>query len=417
MYNHLFATNEVTGLIRSFEQDRRSIAYQPIPVTRCDDSGNVVQTAITPVEQYKFVTDARGFHATWKHCGHGDKNDRLVQRARNDLGFKQFLSADPRAKLAMDALGLTKDSIGGGDLAGIYLPYELATISGRVLKQPLPPLTSREHFPVNSESSNGAKQFIRRRTVKHGTAQWAGTAAQSPNPNASLSRGELVSKIQYAQATFACSIFDLNSAEFANFQMQDTGIEGAIRAIEELDNFVVWSGDTTVNLFGVLNCPLLPTYISSLTFSASADSQVMAQYLAGIINGVITQSFTAFRPTNVVMSPSLYGFLAGQNIPIGTTGIAQTIIEWLETNTMLGAQLKGKITFAQELEGAGPSGAQVFYVYARNEDAGQIVTTGGVQALPVQFIGTQVNQIFYKGIGGFVSANPASNGLAYITLA
>lgn len=386
----------------------------PVEIQRVDSAGMLRPGLLTSREMETFNLNVMSINAALRCAGSGDAKARIDQKARLDGKFQHFLHADPRVKVAKAQGIIREDSIAGGDLAGVFLPYELATISGKVLEQPMAKLNGRAMFPVNSEASNGAREYIVRRSVVRGTASFGGTVAQTPTPNASVSRGEIKTKVQYATAGFGVSVFDLSSASFANFMLQDNGIKGAIRALHELENNVIWYGDVAAGLFGVLDHPYMPTVVPSLTFSASADSQEMAQTLAGVVNSIIQQSFQAFKPDTIVMSSKLYGFLKGQNITIGTTALPVTIIDWLERNCMV--PLTGGIHFAQELDDKGPGGSQPFFVYGKNEDAVRIISTGGVQALPVQFIGTQVNQIYYMGIGGLNSYNPANNGLAYITL-
>jgi len=396
--------------------------FRPIPVKRMDSASKQVRdTMISGHEQAVFVQGAINSARAIHEVNHLARYDSLVAQIKGDAGFQEFLKRDPLAKVAMEAVKsrLRMDDVGGGIEGGLYLPYQLSYIAGKLLEQPMPPLNGLKDFRGRGPAGVGAREYIVRRTNKRGRAAWAGSAAQAPNPQVSLNQNEIKTQIQYAIASFSCTVFDLASANFAEFLLQDNGIAAAIRAIAELENDVIWKGDASVGLFGVLNAPYCPRVPIATTFTSSVSTQTMASLLLNAINSVVTQNFTTFRPDKIRMDPLLFQFLENQAMTIGTPGVPVSILEWVASKNIAGIREIGPdkgIWYSQELTQAGPGGTSPLFVYGDNEDATRVITSGGVSSLPVQYQGVQVTQTFYQGLGGLNMYNPANNAVVLVTL-
>jgi hypothetical protein len=225
-----------------------------------------------------------------------------------------------------------------------------------------------------------------------------------------LNRNEVITKVQYAIAGFEVSIFDLASANFANFLMQDNGIEGVMRALAELENRTCWNGDPAVGLYGVKTHPYLTIQPQTVTTASSAEA--IANAVLKAINAIYTNNFGTFTPTHVALSIKMMAYLKSRTLAVAGTPLAISILDWVAQQNVAGIP-KENFVAVQELNDAGPGGTQGMFVYGKNEDAVRIIAAGGVQALPVQYIGTNVNQIFYMGSGGLNMYNPANNGLSW----
>lgn len=402
--------------------DRRANAgfeYPPVTV-RFDSGGKVEDRTISGADMSLFVQNAIACANAFRmNVPVGSDGFNLARQDSKNCGaFQSFLKSDPRAAKAKEVLtnaGLLRADaeVGGGIEGGLWLPYQLTAISGRVLTQPMPPLNARKLFPVDSEAGIGAQQFAVRRTNARARAAWSGAAAQTPIPDTHLNQNEIKTNIRYGISAFKTTIFDLNSANFGNFLLQDNGIRGTVRGLAELENYTCWNGDTQVNLFGVLNHPYLPRTISSVTTSSTA--QEIADAILAAINAVYTSNYTTFMPTDVAMSPKLKAYLMGRSMVIGSTGVAQSVMEYVAKNNVAGIPLE-RFVAVQELTSVGSGGEEGMFIYAKDPDAVRIISTGGPQSLPVQFSGVDVTQIFYQGIGGLNMYNPANNALALFDL-
>jgi len=400
---------------------RANAGFEYAPVTvRSDSNGKVVDRTLTGAEIDLFVQNSLQCAYTFKN--YAPPGSDIYNRARQDSAgcgtFQTFAVSDPRAIRAKSVLtnaGLLRADadVGGGIEGGLWLPYQLTAISGKVLQQPMPPLNARKLFPVDSEAGIGAQEFAVRRTNVRARAAWSGAAAQTPIPDTHLNQNEIKTKIRYGISAFKTTIFDLASANFGNFLLQDNGIRGTVRGLAELENYTCWNGDSQVGLFGVLSHPYLPRTISSVT--TSSTSQEIANAILAAINAVYTSNFTTFMPTDVAMSPKLKAYLMGKAMVIGSTGVAQSVMEYVAKNNVAQIPLE-KFVAVQELTAVGPAGEEGMFIYAKDPDAVRIISTGGPQSLPVQFTGVDVTQIFYQGIGGLNMYNPANNALALFDL-
>jgi len=384
-------------------------------VVRLDDGSTQI---VLPTVLHRVRLDSvSAFHAS-RQFMHGEVG-ALVKMGIQSGAFKSWLNG-PLGKNAIAGLheaGIRTDSVGGGIEGGAFFAYQLTNIQGRLADQPYAPLNGRKLFNISAAVGNGAKQYAIRRVFNSGSAQWIDGESEDTR-NSAPSVAELVTNVRYASAGFECSILDLASADFGKFQLQENGVKGALRGIQDLDNSVIWNGDSSMNLWGVTAHPEMPEVVCATAFTTSASWVTLDSLLTSFLTTVASNNNSAFQPDHVVFSVKLYSFMAGYKNSLGTMSLLES---FKKTAFELYGIKPEDITSARELNGDAcpnsPSGEEGMFVYSKaNPDDGQIISTGGPTAVPIQFNGMKVIQMFYQGIGGYVAVNPGANLVIWIPL-
>jgi hypothetical protein len=300
----------------------------------------------------------------------------------------------------------------GGNGGGLFLARQLEYRMKRVLEMPLPPLSGLELFTLSTEVPAGATQFSVSRTYDRGSATIYRSAAQRPIPTATLTQREELFPVRNIVSSFGASIFEMNSAGFANFSLWDRGTGVARRAIAELQNTLIWNGSTIDGLYGVLNYPWLDKWVPAQVFSSATDALLMAGVIFSAIEYPEQNSKSAFKPTDVVFSVTMYNFLS--RTPTGAAAPNKTLLQYIAENNSAGIPLS-RFHKAQELNAAGPGGTEGMLVYRRDQDGIMVVIPQTTTALPIQNIGFTTTQYLYAGYGGVVQADVGNNLLVWLT--
>lgn len=339
------------------------------------------------------------------------------REATNGKRLDAFLGdpgcAAARSRLLSYARG-RKDSVAGGVNGGLFFARQLEQVAARVLSEPLPANNALNLFPVDDSVAPGATTYTLRRTYERGSASLHRGNAQRPTPTASLTAREEQVPIRYAVAAAAWSIFEEQSANFANFDYVGRLIAVARRAIADLHNSLIWNGSNADGLYGILNYPWLDKVADSLTFSSSADKDAMLAVLFDAIEYPEVESLGAMAPTHVVMSIRLWNFLNRTSVNLAN-GSNMTMLQYLAENNAAGIP-RANFLKARELDGAGTGGTECFFVYRKDEDAIRCVVSQPTTTLPLQQVAFENTQYLYSSFGGVIMPDVGANVLYFIDL-
>lgn len=414
---HTWASNMASVI----EQEAASL-----PPTRIKmDSGEVAT-----VDARRLVVDRRNAQMfASMRIGEGDLLSSLKMALR---GHQERMDAFPNTdegqwwkRFAMPS-GVRMDSISGGLGGGWALPYLTTAIRGQVLEQPLPPLNAEALFTKYSGIGNGATQFSTRRTNERGMAVFSGSAVID-SAQITTNQVEVISDIRYCSAGFRVSMQEMASAQFGNFQLQDRLNRGALRAIQNLANYTVFYGNADLNLWGCMaNHPVmpitnLPAMLQSEYEATPEVANVWYQNMTRAVAQVMTDNFNTFKPDSIGISAKLRLFLDETFVTLGGTSVAVTVWEAFQKFCEKNFGIKpSDIVDAQEMQDYVLEDATVvqgMFVYSQkgaNVVNAQIIDVPGPVALPVQFVDMNMQQLYYKGIGGFRSENPGACNMVYV---
>jgi len=354
---------------------------------------------------------------------HGGPPRERIDRFRLDSNARSFDRFLQRPELApargridrmirQDA-AYRADAPAGGIQGGLFLARQLEQVATRVLRQPLPPLSALEIFPVAAEVSPGATHYTVRRLYTRGSAS-VYNGGQRNMPTSGLAQREEQVPIRHLVAGAKWSIFDQQSADFGNFAMVEELLRASRRAILELHNSLVWNGSAASGINGILNYPWLDRKLVATAFSASATVTTMIDEIMALISYPALNSSMTFQPTHVAMSHKLYDFLS-RTLVNTANGSNATILEIIAKNNSARIPLANFIP-VWELADAGPGSTQGVFVYRKDEDAIRLVVSQSMTTLPLQEISFDMTQFLYQSIGGVLMADVGNNLLAWVDL-
>lgn len=342
----------------------------------------------------------------------------LYRADAHEALFNGWLGQQPLVLQALQRQTRLDAAPNGGVNGGLFLARQLESVAARVLEEPLPPLNGLVLFPTNTEVKPGAISHVVRRVYQRGKANLY-RGGQRPVSRVTLTQKEEAFPVRHLVDAFDWSIFEQNSADFANFSLVERGIRAANRAIAELHNSLIWEGSSVDGLYGILNYPWLDKKVVATEFSSSADADEMLAEIFSLIEYPENNSRQAFSPTDVVFSTKLYNFLARTRVKDTTgNGSSTTMLKYIAENNSAGIPL-ARFHKAHELQDLSVGGEtlQGVLVYRNDEDGIRVVEVQSTTALPLQQVGFQNSQYFYKSVGGVVMADVGNNLLAYVDLA
>lgn len=331
----------------------------------------------------------------------------LFRVDHNSNVFEAFLRQNSR-QVRMDS----QDTNGG-----LFLARQLESRAAKVLEEPRKPLNGLKRFKRNFDVKPGATSHAVTRVYERGSAAIY-RGGQRPVPRVTLTQREEIFPVRHLVDAFAFSVFDQASADFASFPLFDKGVRTARRAIDELENELIWNGSSADGIKGILNYPWLDKKVVSTAFSSSADVDAMCREIFALIEYPENNSRQAMAPTDIIFSHKLYNFLATVRVKDSTgNGSGMTALKFIAENNSAKIPLE-RFHKAHELSdlSIGGSTVQGVFVYNDDEDSIRVVDVQPTTPLPLQSVGFETTQYMYRSLGGVVMADVGNCVLGYVSL-
>jgi hypothetical protein len=303
------------------------------------------------------------------------------------------------------------DSIGtegGGLWAGA-----LRQVLGEVLEEKTPQPNGLKAFKVDSSLPVGTRTFEVRREFGGGEARvHRGGTAEIPTVNIAGATAEFHVRNYVTSAVY--DVFEEMSASVANVALAAKLLKLARRVLERFTNEMIWFGDPTYKIYGVLNYPWLDKIVSSLNFYGTpADSRTILDALNGWLNRQKFLSKGVFGPNKMATSPRVGSWIM-QTI-MGTTSAQRdrTIGEAFLAGTA--GRLDGPIEQFWELEGVLGADIDAILFY-RNDEMGilNVMPGGGIKALPFHSTDVARRQILFMPHGGVLMQEVGNMLLVFV---
>jgi len=263
-------------------------------------------------------------------------------------------------------------NVGGG-----LNPRELVGTLRRTLEERRPPLNYRAAFDTNTSLPPGLMEYEQYRASVSGTA--------------SIYRGgdgSNVGEIELANTGFKAPIVYLIAAISTNWLEQlninriglgnnTTKMRGAIRALQEAENKLTWTGSEADRIYGVLNHPYVDHMLASIDFG-TAQPDAMSEAMSTWANYAEEQSGSIFQPDTMLIAPKLLNYIANKRFGSGSD--KTVLAHFREAHPHIKRILK-----VRELNNAGPDGSH--YIVFHRKGAGpsdrsiELVRTMGITPL------------------------------------
>jgi len=200
-------------------------------------------------------------------------------------------------------------------------------IHREILEERRPQLNAGAMFAADSTVPLGATTHTWRRSVVTGRAKWHTKGSAFPVAKAGYLEEQF--RTGYVVCAVEQSFFEGLQIGYAGLQTYRLEAAGAIRAIEEFLNDVVFYGDTARQIYGVLKYPSLAKMVLSTQFGgASTGAQVVAA-LHALVNKPSIVSGSVFRPNRIAVPEAVHAYLATTYLDPsgGTTTLKRAFLE------------------------------------------------------------------------------------------
>ena len=289
--------------------------------------------------------------------------------------------------------------------ASLFKARELEHIVAEIFREEFPALSGLD-FPVDTSIPVGARTYTLRRW--YGAGQPSEYRAGREIPTIALGSAEESFNIRHFVIADEYDIFDLQSADFANYARIAEGLREMNDAHLRAANARTWFGSSESKLYGVLNYPWVNKYVESQPIRAGQAGTAIVAALHRIASFPSDNSRGVMSPNAMKMGNRLYNFIS--QTTFDTNAGTDTILEvFLRQSRFIQT-----VQPAEELDGTGPGGTDIIVAY-RNDRLG--VRNAIVQMpalLPVDTSGVERRQIMYMTHGGVTMPNVANNIIAYV---
>lgn len=343
---------------------------------------------ISAVDRVRVVTMARRFDAML--VDHPDVKARVQRRmqARADAAKKSGKRSD-----AFDAT------------AGLFLARELEHRYSEILREPHPRPDAFELFSIDTSVPVGARTHTVSRS--HGAGEVAVVREGQALPTVRTSRVEESFPVRHYATSVNFDIFELASADFANWPAMAEDLRLARDKIMEFANRMTWYGSSTHGMYGVTNYPWLGKAISSVNpNSASTDAQLAELFRLG--NWSQNTSQEVYAPDGCVMATRLRNHFATTRLgSVNDTTILEFFLKQHGT-------IK-EVSSSPFLQGAGPGSTDGILFYRRDRLGINNVIVQPFTTLPTERSGFDQRTIAYMSHGGVIMRDVGNNLLAWMT--
>lgn len=294
-----------------------------------------------------------------------------------------------------DAAAAEMDSLVPG--ASAFFNRQLEQFERRILMQERRPLSGLEHFPIYPGVDPNAERFTRRMYEGHGQGRFYADGVNDP-PIARTTAIEESVAPKNLWAGYQYTMEDLRKSQFTGINLNEMDVRNALTHVEELRNDLIWNGDATYNLFGVLTHPFIPRLATGVATGAAIG--VIQPAVTGAIHAVADDSEDKRVASHLIFGSRLYRRLNS----IRRANTDTTAMQMISENTGIGME---NIGWANELNGAGPGGVDLMIAYQRDPDVCGVVLPQMAQMLPV----LQKGHLLWEGAwiercGGVISNYP-----------
>lgn len=295
--------------------------------------------------------------------------------------------------------------------AGGNVALSLTAIANEVLTMKMPELQALAEFEVDNRlAPAGAAFYAQKRKFLTGGAAIHGGGNSAPM----ASVGQTVSAqrpTRYLVAGAQISVFDKLAGNFAGQDNWRDSIEAANRAVAETHDRLTWVGDSTYDIWGVLNYPYSSVCVSSTAISSASSSAAIIAAISSLASYAKVNSKAVFTPDACVMSEGLADYL---NRTFVDTGNASNV-----TLMELVKKASPHITkwwTSWRLDSAGPSSAHGMVFYRQGRDGIRVVVPIETVMLPIQTVGFNDQTYLYKQIGGVFEPEAANQMVCWFSM-
>lgn len=256
-----------------------------------------------------------------------------------------------------------------------FLSRQLDVVMARTYERRYNNLKARIHFPVNREGGPGAETLTAE--FYDAVGQAAIVSSYSADwPQVDIKAGEFQVKVKSLGDSYSFSFQDVRSAMLANRDLEARKANAARRAIAEKENRLAYLGSPEFGLPGAFNNPNVPIKMAAYKIDATSTPDQILQVLNDAINTPTLTTFGTEIANTVLVSVELYTYISSTRV---STLNDKTILAHLEE---IHQDKDLEIDWCVECKGAAPNGADIMFVYTRDEEHIELRIPSDFEQLP-----------------------------------
>ena len=286
-----------------------------------------------------------------------------------------------------------------------FFSRSLEHVKAQTYDKKYPDLKARMLFPVDNTAGPAADSITFQEWDQVGMAKIIDNYANDL-PRADVTGREYTSPVKSVGNAYGYNLQEVRKAAATNTPLQARKANAARRAHEQEVNRIAFSGDSQYNLPGLLSNANIPAAAvtadgtASATTFASKTPALILRDLNKVANDIVTSTKGTEIPNTLVLPLAQYNVIATTQMP----DIDKTILAFfLETNPFI-----TEVTWAEELNGAGPAGVDIMVAYNRDPDCMTLEVPSEFEQLPVQEDGLEFLVPCHSRIGGLIVYRPLS---------
>jgi hypothetical protein len=300
----------------------------------------------------------------------------------------------------------------------LFFQRELESVKAQAFEKDYPELKGLALIPQSSEADEGAESIVYQEFDRTGIAKIIANYADDV-PRADVTGKENISPVRSVGASFGYSVQDVRAATKAGRPLVPRKANAARAAIEQKLNRIVWEGDPTHGLVGVLRIPNTNLVVPA-TAAASPNGtgwnatsgktpDEIQEDLGRLVDAVISNTNGVEVPDTVVMSLTELGYIRRTRQAAGTD---TTILQFFMQNHPMIRSVEWAVELALGATGVAPSGAvgatNIAMAYKRDPDKLAFEVPMPTKFHPVETRGLEFITIGEARTGGVLAFKPLS---------
>lgn len=263
-----------------------------------------------------------------------------------------------------------------------FFARQLEHIKSKTYDVKYPELKARQLIPVSREAGAGAMFITYRQYDQSGFAKIVASYADDL-PRADIKGSEFQAKVVRLGDSYGYNIDEIKAAQFAGLALEQRKANAAKRAIAQLENDLVWFGDSAAGMNGLLSHPNIGSYTvpndgtgASKLWSTKTADQILRD-LNEMVNKVVADTKGVHIADSLLLPVEKYTYIASTRL---STASDTTILDYFKQHNPF---IKN-VDWLNELKGAGTGGVDVMVAYKRDPEVLTMEVVEDFNQLPVQ---------------------------------
>lgn len=245
---------------------------------------------------------------------------------------------------------------------GIWFENDLRDVREEIVEDAQPPRNGFRFIPQDTDVAEWAETYEHRMFEPIGVAEFIANWADDL-PLVDISNRAEVFNVRTFGCAYKFSLDEIAKSRATGMNLDRKRAMAARLITEQKFNRIMFFGDSTTQLFGLLNYPFAPRFLIPVSFDENSTPDAILNAMNSQVNAIFNLTETIGEPDFFGLPPAEYAHVSSRRIGDGTD---TTILMHFENNNPFFKGGRGEVVPLHELKGAGPNGENVSVVYRRD---------------------------------------------------